>query len=68
MCLQVLLNMLEFGMNPQQALDAPRVFVQYDAACKSCSAQSQKQSQANGCARGGGGCLIAIVSVQMLVL
>ncbi|XP_074525124.1 glutathione hydrolase-like YwrD proenzyme isoform X2 [Halichoeres trimaculatus] len=27
---QVLLNMLEFGMNPQQALDAPRVFVQYD--------------------------------------
>lgn len=26
---QVLLNMLEFGMNPQQALDAPRVFVQY---------------------------------------
>ncbi|XP_031431429.1 glutathione hydrolase-like YwrD proenzyme isoform X2 [Clupea harengus] len=29
---QVLLNMLEFGMNPQQALDAPRVFVQYDAA------------------------------------
>ncbi|XP_067452391.1 glutathione hydrolase-like YwrD proenzyme isoform X1 [Thunnus thynnus] len=28
--IQVLLNMLEFGMNPQQALDAPRVFVQYD--------------------------------------
>uniref|UniRef100_A0A8C5HWU8 Glutathione hydrolase-like YwrD proenzyme n=2 Tax=Gouania willdenowi TaxID=441366 RepID=A0A8C5HWU8_GOUWI len=27
---QVLLNMLEFGMNPQQALDAPRVYVQYD--------------------------------------
>ncbi|XP_060890438.1 glutathione hydrolase-like YwrD proenzyme isoform X1 [Labrus mixtus] len=27
---QVLLNMLEFGMNPQQALDAPRVFVQYE--------------------------------------
>ncbi|KAL6108312.1 uncharacterized protein ACO6RY_18875 [Pungitius sinensis] len=27
---QVLLNMLEFGMNPQQALDAPRVCVQYD--------------------------------------
>uniref|UniRef100_UPI0037E716C6 glutathione hydrolase-like YwrD proenzyme n=1 Tax=Semicossyphus pulcher TaxID=241346 RepID=UPI0037E716C6 len=27
---QVLLNMLEFGMNPQRALDAPRVFVQYD--------------------------------------
>lgn len=27
---QVLLNMLEFGMNPQQALDAPRVFVHYD--------------------------------------
>ncbi|XP_031715615.1 uncharacterized protein LOC116390274 [Anarrhichthys ocellatus] len=26
---QVLLNMLEFGMNPQQALDAPRVYVQY---------------------------------------
>ncbi|XP_029987154.1 uncharacterized protein LOC115417395 isoform X1 [Sphaeramia orbicularis] len=28
---QVLLNMLEFGMNPQQALDAPRVYVQYDS-------------------------------------
>ncbi|KAM9849023.1 glutathione hydrolase-like YwrD proenzyme [Aulostomus maculatus] len=28
--IQVLLNMLEFGMNPQQALDSPRVFVQYD--------------------------------------
>nr|XP_020472719.1 uncharacterized protein LOC109969871 isoform X3 [Monopterus albus] len=28
--LQVLLNMLEFGMNPQQALDAPRVYVHYD--------------------------------------
>ncbi|XP_040926483.1 transmembrane 4 L6 family member 18 isoform X2 [Betta splendens] len=28
--IQVLLNMLEFGMNPQQALDAPRVHVQYD--------------------------------------
>ncbi|XP_072245113.1 glutathione hydrolase-like YwrD proenzyme isoform X2 [Leuresthes tenuis] len=28
--IQVLLNMMEFGMNPQQALDAPRVFVQYD--------------------------------------
>uniref|UniRef100_A0A8D3BDU5 Gamma-glutamyltransferase YwrD n=1 Tax=Scophthalmus maximus TaxID=52904 RepID=A0A8D3BDU5_SCOMX len=27
---QVLLNMLEFGMNPQQALDAPRVNVEYD--------------------------------------
>ncbi|RVE73624.1 hypothetical protein OJAV_G00032950 [Oryzias javanicus] len=27
---QVLLNMMEFGMNPQQALDAPRVFVQYE--------------------------------------
>ncbi|XP_070765194.1 glutathione hydrolase-like YwrD proenzyme [Enoplosus armatus] len=27
---QVLLNMMEFGMNPQQALDAPRVYVQYD--------------------------------------
>ncbi|XP_056271427.1 glutathione hydrolase-like YwrD proenzyme [Pseudoliparis swirei] len=27
---QVLLNMLEFGMNPQQALDAPRVYVQYE--------------------------------------
>ncbi|KAJ8278299.1 hypothetical protein GJAV_G00086110 [Gymnothorax javanicus] len=26
---QVLLNMLEFGMNPQRALDAPRMFVQY---------------------------------------
>ncbi|KAM9761576.1 glutathione hydrolase-like YwrD proenzyme isoform 1-T2 [Menidia menidia] len=28
--IQVLLNMLEFGMNPQQALDVPRVFVQYE--------------------------------------
>ncbi|KAM4574778.1 glutathione hydrolase-like YwrD proenzyme [Fundulus diaphanus] len=28
--IQVLLNMLEFGMNPQQALDAPRIFVQYE--------------------------------------
>ncbi|TWW58260.1 hypothetical protein D4764_07G0009790 [Takifugu flavidus] len=28
--LQVLLNMLEFGMNPQQALDAPRIYVHYD--------------------------------------
>ncbi|XP_068600009.1 glutathione hydrolase-like YwrD proenzyme [Brachionichthys hirsutus] len=28
--IQVLLNMLEFGMNPQQALDAPRVYVHYD--------------------------------------
>ncbi|MED6260258.1 hypothetical protein ATANTOWER_010108 [Ataeniobius toweri] len=28
--IQVLLNMVEFGMNPQQALDAPRVFVQYE--------------------------------------
>ncbi|XP_040897189.1 glutathione hydrolase-like YwrD proenzyme [Toxotes jaculatrix] len=28
--IQVLLNMLEFGMNPQEALDAPRVYVQYD--------------------------------------
>ncbi|XP_013877280.1 putative gamma-glutamyltransferase YwrD isoform X2 [Austrofundulus limnaeus] len=28
--IQVLLNMVEFGMNPQQALDAPRVFVHYD--------------------------------------
>ncbi|XP_026202207.1 glutathione hydrolase-like YwrD proenzyme isoform X2 [Anabas testudineus] len=27
---QVMLNMLEFGMNPQQALDAPRVYVQYN--------------------------------------
>lgn len=27
---QVLLNMLEFGMDPQQALDAPRVYVEYD--------------------------------------
>ncbi|XP_077204821.1 glutathione hydrolase-like YwrD proenzyme isoform X2 [Paroedura picta] len=26
---QVLLNMLEFGMNPQQALDAARVYVEY---------------------------------------
>lgn len=32
--LQVLLNMLEFGMNPQRALDAPRVFMQYDQAGK----------------------------------
>ncbi|KAG5851400.1 glutathione hydrolase-like YwrD proenzyme isoform X2 [Anguilla rostrata] len=29
---QVLLNMLEFGMNPQRALDAPRIYVQYDKA------------------------------------
>ncbi|KAK3533982.1 hypothetical protein QTP70_034980, partial [Hemibagrus guttatus] len=29
---QVLLNMLEFGMSPQRALDAPRAFVQYDQA------------------------------------
>lgn len=27
---QALLNMLEFRMNPQQALDAPRVYVHYD--------------------------------------
>ncbi|TMS20477.1 hypothetical protein E3U43_006970 [Larimichthys crocea] len=27
---QVLLNMMEFGMNPQRALDAPRVYVHYD--------------------------------------
>uniref|UniRef100_A0A8C6UPZ3 Gamma-glutamyltransferase n=1 Tax=Neogobius melanostomus TaxID=47308 RepID=A0A8C6UPZ3_9GOBI len=27
---QALLNMQEFGMNPQQALDAPRVYVHYD--------------------------------------
>lgn len=27
---QALLNMVEFGMNPQQALDAPRVYVHYD--------------------------------------
>lgn len=33
-CVQVLLNMLEFGMNPQQALDAPRVYVQYDHTSK----------------------------------
>ena len=26
--LQVLLNMLEFGMNPQRALDAPRIRIQ----------------------------------------
>ncbi|KAM4043170.1 glutathione hydrolase-like YwrD proenzyme isoform 1-T2 [Anomaloglossus baeobatrachus] len=26
---QVLLNMVEFGMNPQQALDAPRFYVEY---------------------------------------
>ncbi|KAI5614720.1 gamma-glutamyltranspeptidase 1-like, partial [Silurus asotus] len=31
---QVLLNMIEFGMNPQRALDAPRLFVQYDQAAK----------------------------------
>ncbi|GAA6066308.1 glutathione hydrolase-like YwrD proenzyme, partial [Tachysurus ichikawai] len=31
---QVLLNMLEFGMNPQHALDAPRVFVQFDQAAQ----------------------------------
>ncbi|KAJ8374346.1 hypothetical protein SKAU_G00049260 [Synaphobranchus kaupii] len=29
---QVLLNMLEFGMNPQKALDAPRIFVHYNKA------------------------------------
>ncbi|KAF7202756.1 glutathione hydrolase-like YwrD proenzyme isoform X1 [Nothobranchius furzeri] len=28
--IQVLLNMVEFEMNPQQALDAPRVFVEYN--------------------------------------
>lgn len=28
--LKVLLNMVEFGMNPQQALDAPRVYAEYD--------------------------------------
>ncbi|XP_030583734.1 uncharacterized protein LOC115779290 isoform X1 [Archocentrus centrarchus] len=27
---QVLLNMMEFGMNPQQALDAPRIYAEYD--------------------------------------
>ncbi|XP_066565664.1 glutathione hydrolase-like YwrD proenzyme [Amia ocellicauda] len=27
---QVLLNMMEFGMNPQEALDAPRICVQYN--------------------------------------
>lgn len=27
---QALLNMVEFGMDPQQALDAPRVYVHYD--------------------------------------
>ncbi|KAM6962853.1 glutathione hydrolase-like YwrD proenzyme [Aplochiton taeniatus] len=27
---QVLLNMKEFGMNPQQALDAPRIYVDYN--------------------------------------
>lgn len=26
--------MLEFGMNPQQALDAPRVYVHYDQKSK----------------------------------
>uniref|UniRef100_A0A8B9J7R5 Gamma-glutamyltransferase YwrD n=4 Tax=Astyanax mexicanus TaxID=7994 RepID=A0A8B9J7R5_ASTMX len=31
---QVLLNMLEFGMSPQVALDAPRVFVQFDQAAQ----------------------------------
>ncbi|KAL7867411.1 hypothetical protein AOLI_G00152250 [Acnodon oligacanthus] len=31
---QVLLNMLEFGMNPQVALDAPRVFVHLDQAAQ----------------------------------
>ncbi|XP_047014081.2 glutathione hydrolase-like YwrD proenzyme isoform X2 [Ictalurus punctatus] len=31
---QVLLNMVEFGMNPQRALDAPRVFVSYDQAAR----------------------------------
>ncbi|XP_038124885.1 glutathione hydrolase-like YwrD proenzyme [Cyprinodon tularosa] len=28
--IQVMLNMVEFGMNPQEAVDAPRVFVQYE--------------------------------------
>jgi gamma-glutamyltranspeptidase/glutathione hydrolase len=28
---QVLLNMLEFGMNPQQALDAARICVRHGA-------------------------------------
>ncbi|XP_030647314.1 uncharacterized protein LOC115827570 isoform X2 [Chanos chanos] len=31
---QVLLNMLEFKMNPQEALDAPRLFVQFNEAEK----------------------------------
>ncbi|KAI4898276.1 hypothetical protein NFI96_024410, partial [Prochilodus magdalenae] len=31
---QVLLNMVEFGMNPQAALDASRVFVQLDQAAQ----------------------------------
>ncbi|XP_072516175.1 glutathione hydrolase-like YwrD proenzyme [Salminus brasiliensis] len=31
---QVLLNMLEFGMGPQVALDAPRVFVQFVQAAR----------------------------------
>uniref|UniRef100_A0A674F7U4 Glutathione hydrolase-like YwrD proenzyme n=1 Tax=Salmo trutta TaxID=8032 RepID=A0A674F7U4_SALTR len=32
--IQVLLNMLEFGMNPQEALDAPRMYVQHDKAAQ----------------------------------
>ncbi|KAG7280763.1 hypothetical protein CRUP_037693 [Coryphaenoides rupestris] len=32
----VLLNMLEFGMDPQQALDAPRVYVEYDQKADQC--------------------------------
>ncbi|XP_028855809.1 uncharacterized protein LOC114801719 [Denticeps clupeoides] len=31
---QVLLNMLEFGMNPQEALDAPRVLLHYSEAAQ----------------------------------
>lgn len=31
---QVLLNMLDFGMNPQEALDAPRIFVKFDKSGK----------------------------------
>ncbi|XP_023700093.2 LOW QUALITY PROTEIN: glutathione hydrolase-like YwrD proenzyme [Paramormyrops kingsleyae] len=31
---QVLLNMLDFGMNPQEALDAPRIFVKFDKSAQ----------------------------------
>lgn len=38
---EVLLNMLEFGMDPQQALDAPRIYVEYDRKGTLCTAAPQ---------------------------